>query len=238
MKRILLLLAFVFSMSLVAQENYKYVIIPKQFSFLNEENQYNLNALTKSFFETEGFTVYYNTDELPQEIASNRCLVLMADVEESNKLFVTNLNVVIKDCMNKVLFESLKGSSREKDNQKAYTIALRDALTSMKGMLKIKNTLVQPTEQVKQEVVEVVPSVKSNTIIDTSQLRAVSTNTGYNLVNYAEGVVLTLYNTSVENVFIADQGYKKGVLLKKINGWYFEYNFDGQVFSEKLEVKF
>lgn len=238
MKRILLLLAFVFSMSLVAQENYKYVIIPKQFSFLNEENQYNLNALTKAFFETEGFAVYYNTDKLPQEIASNRCLVLMADVEESNKLFVTNLNVVIKDCMNKVLFESLKGSSREKEYQKAYTLALRDALTSMKGMLKIKNTLVQSTEQVKQEVIEVVPSVKSEEVTNPNQLFAIPTETGFKLVDNQPTTVMLIHKTTVGTVFIAEKGTEKGVLVKKIDGWYFEFYKNEKLTSEKISVKF
>lgn len=238
MKRILLLLAFAFSTALVAQENYKYIIVPKQFPFLKEANKYNLNALTKSFFESEGFEVFYDTDDLPQELAANRCLALVADVEESNKLFITNLNVVVKDCMNKVLFESLKGSSREKEYQKAYTLALRDALTSMKGMLKIKNTLVQPTQQVKQEGVEVVPSVESKEITNPNQLFAIPTETGFKLVDNQPTTVMLIHKTTVATVFIAEKGAEKGVLVKKIDGWYFEFYNNGQLTSEKISVRF
>jgi len=30
----------------------------------------------------------------------------------------------------------------------------------------------------------------------------------------------------------------KGVLIKKNSGWFFEYDFEGKVYSEKVEVKF
>ena len=49
----------------------------------------------KSFFETEGFQVYYTTDNLPKEIANNRCNALFADVVENNSLFVSKLEVVL-----------------------------------------------------------------------------------------------------------------------------------------------
>lgn len=238
MKRFLLLFVFMFSISLVAQENYKYVIVPKQFSFFKEANKFNLNALTKSFFESEGFEVFYETDTLPQDLAGNRCLALVADVEENNKLFVTNLNVVVKDCMNKVVFESLKGSSREKEHQKAYTIALREALTSMKGMLKIKNDFVKSVNEVKQEVVEVTPSVKSNEVTNPNQLFAIPTETGFKLVDSQPTTIMVIHKTTVSTVFIAEKGAEKGVLVKKINGWYFEFYSNGQLNSEKLSVKF
>ena len=45
---LVLLLGFSFSFS---QENYKYVIIPAQFSFFDEINKYGLNELTKAFFQ-------------------------------------------------------------------------------------------------------------------------------------------------------------------------------------------
>ena len=41
-----------------AQENvnnYKYIIVPKKFDFLKEENQYRVNTFTKFLFEKQGF---------------------------------------------------------------------------------------------------------------------------------------------------------------------------------------
>ena len=57
-KIVLLFVIFTFTFS-VAQENYKYVIVPKKFSFFSEENEFNTNLITKAFFEKEGFVVYY-----------------------------------------------------------------------------------------------------------------------------------------------------------------------------------
>ena len=103
MKKLFLLLLLGFSFSF-AQGNYKYVVVPLKFSFFNENNKYNLNAMTKSFFEREGFEAFYDTDQFPKELAQNRCSALFVNVIENNNLFVTKINVEIKD--NKVLLVS------------------------------------------------------------------------------------------------------------------------------------
>ena len=227
---------FIYSFSF-AQENYKYIIIPKKFDFFKEENKYNLNGLTKSFFEKEGFQVYFNDDEFPKELAENRCLALYVNATENNNVFTTKINIELKDCYNKVVLVSDQGTSREKDYQKAYIEAFRGALNSTKGFLKIKNTTIKSSEKA-NEVVESVPSKKTNAIINTSELKAVATDTGYNLVDYSGHTVFYLYSTSLDTVFLAGKEIYKGVLLKKNNGWFFEYDFDGKVYSEKVEVRF
>ena len=106
-----------------------------------------------------------------------------------------------------------------------------------KGSLKIKNATIKSPEKTK-EVVESVPSKKSNGIINTSELRAIPTESGYNLVNYSDNVVMVLYSTSLDTVFLASKESFEGVLLKKNSGWFFEYDFENKVYSEKIEVKF
>ena len=231
----LFFMVFLYSFSF-AQENYKYIIIPKKFNFFKEENKYNLNALTKSFFEKEGFQVYYNDDEFPKELAENRCLALYVNATENNNVFTTKINIELKDCYNKIILTSDVGISREKEYQKAYNEAFRNALNNLKGQVKIKNSHAVSSNTSK-EVVQT-PVTKSNVVIDISQLRAVVTESGYNLVNYADNVVFVLYNTSMENVFLAYKDIYKGVLVKKVNGWFFEYDFEGKVYSEKVELKF
>lgn len=236
-KVILLFVLLVYSFSF-AQDNYKYVIVPKKFSFFKEENKYNLNVMTKSFFEKEGFEVYFDTDEFPKELAENRCLALFVNPDEDNSMFSTKVTIELKDCFNKVLYTSDLGVSKQKDFQKSYTEAFRNALSSMKGYLKIKTTSTKSAQKTKEGVAESVPSVKPNTIINTSELKAVANESGYNLVNYSGHNVFNLYSTSIDTVFIASKEIYKGVLLKKINGWFFEYDFEGKVYSEKVEVKF
>ncbi len=55
MKKLVLLFVFFLSSFSFAQESYKYAIIPKKFNFFKEENRFNLNSITKSFFENQGF---------------------------------------------------------------------------------------------------------------------------------------------------------------------------------------
>ena len=89
MKKNILIIAMFLSSISFAQENYKYIIVPAQFSFLKEVNKYGLNELSKSFFQSEGFEVYYDNDKLPEELAKNRCMALYANALESNNMFVT-----------------------------------------------------------------------------------------------------------------------------------------------------
>jgi hypothetical protein len=170
MKKLLFLAAFLFSITTFAQQNYEVIILPKKFDFLKEDNMYNLNAVTKSFFETEGFIVYYAEDTLPKEIANNRCTALFGDVIESNNLFTTKLEVVLKDCQNTVLLTSTIGTSKEKEYFKAYNEALRTALISMRGKLDFKNENTIPVIVEENIVVEEVLVEKNlNEVVDNKQ---------------------------------------------------------------------
>jgi hypothetical protein len=140
MKKIFLLLVlFIYSFSF-AQDNYKYVIVPKKFDFFKEENKYNLNAITKSFFENEGFTVIYDTEEFPSELAANRCSGLYLNVLEKSNMLYTKIIFEIKDCKNKTILTSKQGESRDKEYEKAYKESFRAALVSMRGHLDFKQT--------------------------------------------------------------------------------------------------
>ena len=235
-KVVLLFVLFIYTFSF-AQENYKYIIVPKKFSFFKEENKYNLNTTTKAFFENNGFEVYFDTDEFPKELAENRCLALTVNAIENNNVFLTRINIELIDCYNKSILLSDLVTSREKEYQKDYTEAFRNALTNLKGQLNIKRTSAKSTVLI-DNMVATTPVSKTNTIIDVSQLRAVPTETGYNLINHTNNIVIILHNISLDNVFIASKEIFKGVLIKKNTGWFFEYDFECKVYSEKVEVKF
>ena len=96
MKKIIFVIVILFSFTINSQNNYDDVIIPKKLSFLSEENKYNLNETLKSFFTTEGFNAYFDTDVLPVTLANKRCNAMFVDVIESNTAFTTKVNVVIK----------------------------------------------------------------------------------------------------------------------------------------------
>ena len=248
MKKILFIITVLFAISVTAQSKYEVIIVPKKFSFLKSENKYNLNSLTKSFFETEGFKVFYAEENLPKEIANNRCNSLFADVVADNGLFTSRLSVVLTDCQNNIVLTSSEGTSREKDYHKAYNEALRIALVSLRGNLKIENNNSVEVAKVdekkleeiieKTELIEVQPIIAAPVKQNEGSLYALPIQNGYKIVDSTPAVVYLIFATTNESVYIASKGEVKGVFMKKMNGWFFEYYKNEILVSEKVEVKF
>lgn len=139
MKSILTLCAILvlFNPKVASQESvnaYKYVIVPNSFNFLNEPDQYQLNSLTKFLFEKQGFKTLMADDEFPEDLNNNRCLGLYADVEKHKAFLNTKLQIHLKDCNNKVVLSSDIGQSREKEYDKVYNLAIRDAFKSFESL--------------------------------------------------------------------------------------------------------
>ena len=241
MKKVVLIIALFLSCISIAQESYKYIIIPSQFSFFNEANKYGLSELTKSFFQSEGYEVYYDNEKLPNDLMKNRCLALFANAFESNTMFMTKIHFELKDCTTNTMLKSQLATSREKEYKTAYTKTFREALSSLKGKINFKN--VDAIEKI--EVVETpkeVDVVSKNEIISNSvasnTLFAIPMVNGYKLVNDKPETIFILKKTSADNIFIAQKDSKSGVLMKKSSGWFFEYYEGDKLFSEKVEVKF
>ena len=231
--------------------DYKYIIVPEKFAFLKQNNQYNLNGLTKMIFEKQGYEVYYEHDVFPQELAENRCKALFADMVEANTAFWTKITIELKDCKNQTVFTSDQGTSREKNIPVAYVQAFR---VVGKSIEKLKSN---PKEVVKEPVKELIaePSVaeikkedkteiktevvvNSNHPVISSQLFAQPIPNGFQLVDSTPKVVLKLLKTSANNFYIGQKDIAQGVVFNKNNQWYFEYYQNGKLVSEKLEIKF
>ena len=78
MKKILFLVALL-PLTLVAQT----VIVPNRYAFQKEDNQYQLNMLTKFLLEKQEFKVYMES-EAPAELLQNPCATLKADVKNQS----------------------------------------------------------------------------------------------------------------------------------------------------------
>ena len=253
MKKYLFILFLACSTALQAQsiqDTYKYVIVPEKFSFLKEPNQYNLNVLLKALFEDKGFKVYFDNAQLPAEIANDKCKTLTADVLEKNTMFVTNLTIVLKDCKGNVLLKSKEGKSREKEYKSSYNAAMRDAFTSFEDFRyaagAVTETAAVPASTKPENkapvsaplpVVPATPSVQ--TAVQTEGLLyAQPIANGFQLIDAAPKIVMTLLKSSLEECFIATKGSVNGVVLKKNGNWFFEYYKDNALISEKLAIKF
>lgn len=226
--------------------NYKYVLVPEKFSISKEPNQYGLNVLTKLLLESKGFTAFVGNEELPADLAANRCNALMADVSEKNSLFVTKLTLVLKDCQGNIVFKSKEGKSREKEYQPANEEALRDAFSSLEAEpykyvgpsvnlpQPATSAPAAPVQPQAQAPTPTAPSVNENTGV----LYAQATPNGFQLIDTTPKKVLTLFKTSMQDYFIAVDGGNTGVVFKKNEEWIFEYYKDNKLVSHKLQIKF
>lgn len=167
MKKVLVLLCSIFSLSSFGQDlsNYSYVVVPEKFSFLKEADQYQLNSLTKFLFEKNGFEAFIEGEEAYLALGPDRCDGLYADVSSDSGLFKTRLNVTLKDCRNQTVFVSGEGSSREKDYKLAYQEALREAFKSIEKLGYISNeVIVSGTPDLEEEE----PINKERIVADSS----------------------------------------------------------------------
>ncbi len=113
--------------------DYKYVVVPEQFNFLKEADQYQVNSLTKFLFNKYGFDAYLAKEELPLDLNSAGCNTLYADVESSGFLS-TNMIVTLADCRGNVVYTSPEGKSKIKEYKAAYHDALREAFLGIEEL--------------------------------------------------------------------------------------------------------
>lgn len=247
MKKIGLLLTVVLFTATAFSQNltdYKYVVVPAKFSFFKQANKYNLNALTKMVFEKKGYTVLYDTDVLPDDLARNRCNALFANMIEDNTIFSTKIKLELTDCKNQTVFVSAEGSSRIKELEQAYIQAFRVVGKSIDEGLQMAKPILKDVPPPSTTVVKTVPTepaepVKAEPVASTlGKLFAQPIENGYQLVDSTPKIVLRIFKTSNPDVFTAKSDTTEGVLIKKINGWEFEYYRNGKLVSEKMDIKF
>ena len=138
-----------------AQElnDYKYIIVPEKYGFLDEVDQYRLNSMTKFLFAEEGFETLMASESKPSDLQANPCLGLNAELEKTSGLFTNKLILKLKNCSGVYVLESKEGSSRIKDYEKGYQAALREAFESVTEQEYAYNpaeVIVQATPKVSQ----------------------------------------------------------------------------------------
>ena len=165
--------------------NYKYILIPESYNFLEEVNKYQLNALTKFLFEKHGYNTVMVNAEKPQDLKMNSCLGLTVGLKNNSGLFVTKLLMELKDCYGKVVFTSKEGRSREKEYEAAYQEALRDAFSTFKEIeYEYVPLEVSSKTEAKEEVVvkpeskvEVKPTAPTPSVEETTSKETLATKT-------------------------------------------------------------
>ncbi|WP_394747243.1 hypothetical protein [Spongiimicrobium salis] len=136
MKNIVWALLFIGSGMLYAQDEfnaYQYIIVPKKFDNFKKENQHQSSTLIKYLLVQKGLPAIYD-DALPKELRNNRCLALLASIDEVSSLFSTKLKIVFKDCNAQEVFVTEQGRSKKKEFKAAYTEAIGKAMASLDGV--------------------------------------------------------------------------------------------------------
>tara|TARA_R110002012_G_scaffold318227_1_gene536094 strand:- start:28293 stop:29129 length:837 start_codon:yes stop_codon:yes gene_type:complete len=133
MKTYCILFLLIATATSFAQEqlnNYKYIIVPKQFDTFKEENQYQTSTLVKYVLENQGFNVFYD-DDLPGDLNANRCLGLLVVLVNNSNMFTTKTALAFKDCTTKIVYTTAEGTSKIKEYKGSYHEAIKDALSSL-----------------------------------------------------------------------------------------------------------
>lgn len=247
MKRIIFLVLVFIGISSFAQRsinNYKYIVVPEQFNFLKNVDEYQTSSLTKFLFKREGFQTFMIGESLPTELRRNRCLSLTANLQNRSNLLTTKVVIQLKNCDGKIVYTSLEGGSKIKDYKKSYHQAIRNAFKSIEGLhysykplagerkklgLPKKN---KESKLIKREVSSNKPtgvfraekreeslnSNRGNRInYRTKTLFAKRVREGFELYNRKEQCIFSVLKTNLKDVFVIKD--KNGILYKENNIW-------------------
>ncbi|REE08631.1 PD-(D/E)XK nuclease superfamily protein [Winogradskyella pacifica] len=262
-KKIIFTISFVIISCLgYAQKNmndYKYIIIPKAYEFSKSDDQYQLNSLTKFLFNKYGYDAYF-VEELPEDLKSDRCLGLIAEVSnDEGSLFKTKLEIILKDCYDVVIMKSQIGESRVKDYKKAYNEALREAFETFQNFnyeyaskesveakpkeekqsltyVEVKETSkIEETKVKPKDVTTKTAAISSNEVKQELYYAQAITN-GFQLVNSEPKVVMILLNSSAKDVFIVKD--KNAIVFNKEGQWMYSENNGASTIEKILNIKF
>ena len=202
---------------------YKYIIIPKKYDFLKEDDKYQLNSLTKFLFDKKGYQTVEQNREYPSDLVENPCLAVTVEVNDISRMFISKLIIELKNCYNKIIFTSEVGRSKEKDFKKSYHEALRKAFVTIEQLdynfdpSLVVNSSVAPStsdlEVEKPKVILATPVVTTDTHVNVSSMTKSYKNDmiSFFLIEQNNGLVAYI-NTSEEDTF--KKGEKIGILKK------------------------
>lgn len=240
--------------------NYKFIVVPDQFDFLKQKDEYKTSSLTKFLLKKNGFTVVLNSDQYPKDLIDNPCSGLKALVLDKSSMFKLKVIIELRDCSNRLLYTSDEGVSKLKEYKKGFQEAIRNAHASMidvvyepllletirkdkKEIVTVNPVLVKEVKEVKLEVelpvinnIEAAQVFPTNNIALDSALYAQKKENGFQLVDLKPQVVFVILNTSVKDVFVIKD--KNGLLYKKGENWIAEFYEGGEIVVKKYNIKF
>ena len=252
------------SFSQTSVNEYKYVSVPDNYSFLKGNDQYQLNSLTVFLFEKNNFTVLNSLKNYPSDLATNSCLLLKSDLIKIKGFFKTKLQLVLTDCRDNIVFSSEIGQSELKDFKKSFQEALRNTFVSVtelnygysgsitspkpplpsvveKGTIEGKTPNTPAPLAPEPQIVAPPKLATALPVTDIENKEALlgliikPTISGYDFVdNITKKVMYSVQATMFENVYIIEA--QSGIMYKRGNSWFREYYEQNKTIIETLKI--
>ena len=246
MKRIVLLFVLISGYAFSQTVNdYQYVIVPAKFIIFKETDKFRLNTNVKMLLQKYGFKSFLSTDAIPFEVANANCKMLHVNLEKNNDFFSTKVKLILRDCKEKVVYQTSYGTSNEKDLLVAYNQALREAGKSFDKLnykYNGKNGGNAETVTAEYKSKNATPEINKNAApapIDPQLFFfAQPMVNGFQIVNNESRIMMQLLYTSQKNVFIALKNDINGIVINKNGQWIFEYYENAKLKTEPLNLKF
>jgi hypothetical protein len=237
MKNFAILVLVLFSINLVAQQN-KVIIISNKYEFQKEKNTYNINTMLKAILVSNNYQVFFDDEELPFEIAQNKCNALTGVLIDNSNLLVRKIKFQIRDCQNNLLFETAEVKTREKDIQNAYIETIKLLSPELK---KYDATVIQEKEVVATEELVDVPKISEFKTYLNCKLKQTFGNPQAEVTDSNDNILLSLQKTKNPNVFIAvntnvintNKEFVTGIFTKTGNKGVFEYYLNYEYMVEE-----
>jgi hypothetical protein len=113
--------------------DYKYIIVPTKFESFKKANEHQTSTLIKHLFTKKGFLAVYD-NQLPQDLAENRCLGLISDLRDESNMFTTKANIVLTDCNGEEVMATPEARSKIKEFKGAYEEVIRATMKSFNNI--------------------------------------------------------------------------------------------------------
>jgi hypothetical protein len=232
------ILALVFlSITSFAQQN-KAIIISNKYEFQKEKNTYNINSMLKAILVSNNYQVFFDDEELPFDIAQNKCNALIGVLIDNSNLLVRKIKFQIRDCQNNLLFETAEVKTREKDIQNAYIETIKLLSPELK---KYDATVIQEKEVVATEELVDVPKISEFKTYLNCKLKQTYGNPKAEVTDSNDNILLSLQKTKNPNVFIAvntnvintNKEFVTGIFTKTGNKGVFEYYLNYEYMVEE-----
>lgn len=218
------------------QKQYKYIIVPLQYAFTSQPNEFQLSVLTRKMLKDEGFDVYMSEDEtLPKDLAENKCLALKSNIIKESGLLTTTLKFQLYNCFGKKVFES-SGNSRIKTYKEAYQDALKLALIDfqMSSSLYLKKDN-KSEQEITSDNPEIISEIEEDIPFET--LAEVYTNDDKSFWLLKDGEDYTLFLDKGDTVFATLKQADRGTYFfdsAEIDGAAY-FNANGDIILEYLD---